>query len=399
MTRFKRQGGLVDIEDAVSSQRKAVDLTPDDHPNQPGQLSNLGNALNARFEHFGNLVDIEGAISCLREAVDRTPDDHPNQPAQLTNLGIAFRQCFEHSHALGDLERALHSFSRAANWAMGPAMTRFEAAIQWAVTARNHGRPPLPACRRVIELLPQIAWLGLAVTDQHELLAKVRGTAGNAVAAAIQWEELETAVEWAEQGRSIVWQNMLGLRTPADELQASHPHLANRLRDISRQMEASMSPDAVHAARKSTELAIEWENTVEEIRQLVGFDRFLRAKTFGQLAPAAYEGPVVILNVDRSRCDALVLIPNDSDDKQVSVINIPLTHFSYETCQKLSQKLTSLLKSSGVRARGENRKTGRSYSEGNGVDAFSKILRVLWLDVVEPVINALAYQVCHRRHL
>jgi hypothetical protein len=164
-------------------------------------------------------------------------------------------------------------------------------------------------------------------------------------------------------------------------------------------MEASMSPDAVDAARKSTELAIEWENTVEEIRQLVGFDRFLRAKTFAQLAPAAYEGPVVILNVNHSRCDALILIPSDSDDKKVSVVNIPLTHFSYETCQRLSKTLATLLKSSGVRARGDDRKTGRSYPEGSGEAAFSNILRVLWLDVVKPVIDALAYQVCHRSHL
>jgi hypothetical protein len=278
-------------------------------------------------------------------------------------------------------------------------MTRFMAARRWAEIARANNQSPLSAFSRALELLPQIAWLGLPVTDQHALLADVGGVVHDAVATVIQREELETAVEWAEQGRSIVWQNMLGLRTPVDELQLSHPHLADRLRDVSRRMEASTSPNAVDVARKSTELAIEWENTVEEIRRLDGFDRFLRAKAFGQLARAAYEGPVVILNVNDARCDALVLIPNDSDDKQVSVINIPLTHFSYETCQKLSEKLTSLLKSSGVRSRGENRKTGRSYPEGGGQAAFSNILRVLWLDVVKPVIDALAYQVCHRNQL
>jgi hypothetical protein len=192
---------------------------------------------------------------------------------------------------------------------------------------------------------------------------------------------------------------MLSLRTPVDELQASHPHLANRAQDISRRMEASMSHDAVDAAQKGSQLAIEWKNTVEEIRKIPGFDRFLRAKTFSQLARAAHEGPVVILNVNISGCDALVLIADNSDDKQVSVISIPLNDFSYELAQKLSEKLTNHLRSAGVRSRGETRKTGRSYPEGNGEAAFNNILRVLWLAVVKPVIDALAYQVCHRSQL
>jgi hypothetical protein len=102
---------------------------------------------------------------------------------------------------------------------------------------------------------------------------------------------------------------------------------------------------------------------------------------------------VVILNVDTSQCDALILIANDSDDKQVSIINIPLTRFSHEKSRKLGEKLTNLLTSVGVRARGDTRKTERVHVEGSGEAAFGNILRVLWLDVVKPVIDALAYQV------
>ena len=84
---------------------------------------------------------------------------------------------------------------------------------------------------------------------------------------------------------------------------------------------------------------------------LPGFRGFLKAKTFSQLAPAAYEGPVVILNIDKSRSDALVLITDDSKDKCASVVNIPLIRFSYERGQTLREKLTSLLTLSGFRPR------------------------------------------------
>ena len=60
----------------------------------------------------------------------------------------------------------------------------------------------------------------------------------------------------------------------------------------------------------------------------------------------------------------------------------------------LSEKLTGLLKSAGLRARGEMRKTGQVFPEGGTNAAFQKILRILWLNVVQPVVEGLAYHVC-----
>jgi len=91
-----------------------------------------------------------------------------------------------------------------------------------------HSRSSLSAYSCAIDLLPHVAWLGLPITDQHALFTDVGGIASKAVSAAIQSEELKTAVQWAEQGRSIVWRNMLGLRTPVDDLRAKHPRLADQ---------------------------------------------------------------------------------------------------------------------------------------------------------------------------
>ena len=51
------------MEDAISNQQKAVELTPDGHPDKPSRLSNLGSALQRRFERLGSLADMEDAIS------------------------------------------------------------------------------------------------------------------------------------------------------------------------------------------------------------------------------------------------------------------------------------------------------------------------------------------------
>jgi len=395
-TRFDRLGNLTDIDDAILSQRKAADLTPDDHPSKPGYLSNIGNSLQTRFDRLGNPIDVENAILSQQKAVDLTPDGHPDKPSYLSNLGNSLSIRLERLQNLGDLEAVLLAYSQAAMSPTAAPIIRFHAACAWAKHSDMYSRFSLSAYRSAIDLLPRVAWLGLPVTDQHALLADIGDITRNAVSAAIRSGELETAVQWAEQGRSIVWQNMLGLRTPVDNLRAEHPQLADRIQDIARHMETPTTRDVAGANLWSSQLGIAWENTVEEIRRLPGFEGFLKAKTFSQLAPAAHEGPVVILNVDESRSDALVLIADDSEEKHVSVVNIPLTRFSYQIGQNLCKELTSLLKTAGVRDRGEVRKGGLYFPEGGADTAFQNILRTLWQDIVQPVVVALKYQVCHR---
>jgi hypothetical protein len=136
-----------------------------------------------------------------------------------------------------------------------------------------------------------------------------------------------------------------------------------------------------------------WANLANPvvIRRIPNFEGFLKAKSFSQLAPAAHEGPIVILNVYGSQCDALVLIADDSREKHVSAVNIPLERFSYEKSKTLFQALTDLLSSTGVRERSD-RKTGRAQSQADSEAKFKRILRILWQDVVKPVIEGLVFQ-------
>ncbi|WP_169734132.1 CHAT domain-containing protein [Hamadaea tsunoensis] len=54
-------------------------------------------------------------------------------------------------------------------------------------------------------------------------------------------------------------------------------------------------------------LAREWDGLVEQVRRLDGFEDFLEPPPLATLREAAAEGPVVIVNVSRWRCDALVV--------------------------------------------------------------------------------------------
>src|SRR5260221_8831701 len=99
--RFERTGNLEDISNAMQDQQRAVQLTPDGHPNLPTWLNNLGNSFSSRFARTGDLEDISSAIRNQQRAVQLTPDGLANLPTRLSNLGISFLRRFRHT---GDLE-------------------------------------------------------------------------------------------------------------------------------------------------------------------------------------------------------------------------------------------------------------------------------------------------------
>jgi CHAT domain len=67
---------------------------------------------------------------------------------------------------------------------------------------------------------------------------------------------------------------------------------------------AASSSDAVG---RRMALAREWEKLIDQARDLDGFEDFLKPPRLQTLLPAAERGPVVVVNVSRWRCDALIV--------------------------------------------------------------------------------------------
>ncbi|KIM28110.1 hypothetical protein M408DRAFT_24124 [Serendipita vermifera MAFF 305830] len=398
---FDRLGNIEDLERAISFCQDAVDFTPDGHHYKPSRLYNVGICLKSRFERYKNVGDIERSISFFQKAVDLTPDGHPEKIDHLQGLGKGFLLRFGASRDPSDLKIAISTFSIAATSPTGPPNRRFDTAHCWVTACLDNDQPPLVAFECAINLLPRLAWLGMSLKDQHARLIKAGNVVRHAVAVAIKLQEYEIAVQWAEYGRAIVWQNLLVLRSPLDQLHKTHPELAIRLRDVSKQLERSISHyessekmepvPLKDIAHKASTLATERDEIIEQVRRIPGFEYFLKPKVFEKLTPAAYEGPVVIINTSVLRCDALVLIPHDSSDATASIVHIPLETFSDDMSRKLFQRFSRLLSSAGVRAR-DLRKSEREPCPSDKKDPLGEILFDLWVHVVKPILDGLAYQ-------
>ncbi|KAJ7839739.1 CHAT domain-containing protein [Mycena leptocephala] len=260
----------------------------------------------------------------------------------------------------------------------------------------------MPAYTVALNLLPELSCLGLSFGDRHHHLSKAGTMVRGAVGTAIKINQYDKAVEWVEQGRSVIWGQILELRTPLDALKETRPDLAEKLMVLSMQLEGAASrgtseqmAQAVFAGQQSEvepiqvaaqryhEAAHARDQLLKEIRALHEFDRFLLPKTMSELSLVMERGPVVILSVSTWACDALVLMPGLGEE----VLHIPLPDFSIGHAEAFGKSLDSLVGHSG---RGE-RLVGRREGNVDPEAQFAYILRELWKLVAKPVLAGLGY--------
>ena len=402
--RFHIFGDLADIHKAISSYEDALRLLPEDHPYRLGFLHNLGNSLSLRFERLGDKADIDKSISVHQEAVRQTPDEYPIKALRLKDLGFVFLRSAgsDDSSALLSAQSYL---SRAARSPAGASSVRFEASKGWIATDELLEGDALDAYELMIGLLPQLAWIGLPLQDRHRALQRAADVARDAAASAIALHRMQTAVEWLEQGRSIVWGQLLQLRTPLDELREKYPALAERLLCVSKELELISARDPLlhvgdtgdsnivspeQQARRHRALAKERDDLLVEVRTSQGFERFLLPKTFSQLTAAAHSGPVVILNASKRRCDALIVTAGADDP-----LHVPLPDITFSEVVALQSMLQNLLDNGGrlVSAPEPDRAARLTSKQLSASDVFKRILSELWRKVVRPILERLEYSV------
>ncbi|QRV72005.1 CHAT domain protein [Ceratobasidium sp. AG-Ba] len=374
--RFESTGKLSDLDHAIGHQARAVALTPDKHPSKPGRLTSLGNSWRRRFDCLGELGDLDRAIDFHANAVSLTSDGHPEKPERLFNLGSSLRCRFGSLGQIGDLEHSCNA-SRV-----------MQCAHRWATISIMLKVSPLQAYQRVFSLLPRLVWIGQTIQNRHQTITSISDLARQAVAWAISTQCYDLALEWLEQGRSVVWGQTLQLRTPLDTLALAHPELAQQMQDVALQLDAAgsdpdmepqtgLSPvDLVSQANHHHQLAYRWDQLLEQARSLPGFENLLRPLSSNQLKQAARDGPIVVINSADTGCDALIIVPGEKD-----MIHVPLTQVASKQLEELTAQLDYFIgrSSSSNESRGVTDHISRDQTQP---------LALMWSG---PVLRALGY--------
>ncbi|KIJ46650.1 hypothetical protein M422DRAFT_249807 [Sphaerobolus stellatus SS14] len=405
-SRFNHLGELIDIDNTIAAWQKAVNITPDNHPGKHEYLHNLGNSFLSRayesadvsdideaiIAHQNAPTDIDKAIDTHQQAVNLIPDGHTIMAQCLGHLGIVLESQLKQSHKVEDLERCLNAYYGAAN----NKSTQY-----WASLALTFQIIPLAleAYKVLLEMIPQRVWIGQKVTHRYQELSDIGSVINAAAAMAITSGNLTLALEWLEEGRSIVWGQILQLHTPVDELHLKYPEYAEQLSKVSGALvNAGISRNTQNVqegdlqgyqltieeeAQTHCALATEYSQLIEQIHTLEGFNDFLQPKKLSELVHVAKNGPVVVINVHESHCDALVLHSYDSSEP---IIHVPLPQFSQEKAEELFLQMNLLLKIHNVH---DARKLVQDKdSMPNSNPSLQDILHKLWVWIVEPIILA-----------
>ena len=318
-SRFERSGADTDLDEAVEVRRQAVDATPTDHPDRARYLSNLGGALQTRFGRTGTGAELDEAVLLGREAVNAIPEGHPDRAGMLSNLSVALRLRFERTGDDADLDEALGKWAQACSSTLAPVTTRLIAGRGWAqATAQWRGpAAAVEAYTEAVNLLPLLAWRGIAQQDQQHLLqVHAASLARDGAACAIAAGRLNLAVELLEQGRGVFWSQLLDGRTDLTELQQVAPHLARQLLHCRAVLEQSTAPTSsptpvqVEARMRAARCFDELVGQVRASPPTALFphpEAFLKLPAINTLLPGSDGESIVIVNISQWRCDALIL--------------------------------------------------------------------------------------------
>ncbi|GHB91566.1 hypothetical protein GCM10010306_103420 [Streptomyces umbrinus] len=152
-------------------------------------------------------------------------------------------------------------------------------------------------------------------------------------------------------------------------------------------------------------LAQEWDELVRQARRIDGFEDFLKAPSLESLLPAARNGPVVLVNVSRWRCDAVIVTADGVDV-------VPLPDLVVGDVRRRAEAYLAVLQSVERTVR-ELRLARRALDDGFSLEANQRynaasraahqargemesglagVAAWLWDCVAEPVLNALGIQ-------
>jgi tetratricopeptide (TPR) repeat protein len=400
--RWQATGQLSDLDESISIFERVVELCPRGDSEVSHCHTELGHSLEMRYEVTHNTEDITKAISNLERSIQLIPPGHASLPEHYLHLATSRHERFKETaslvrnasqrganlslpaHVLAQYEEDVKGWTTAlklaATFPVGDPKYRMWGALKWAYfTMLWFPESPdiLVALDTALGLLSLTVGFGQTIRTRHIHLqsqAAVIGTTATAAFMACWLNRPDKALEWLEQGRCLVWNQINYLRTPLDNLRIHSPRLAETLTDVSKRLEIAGSslfrePSDMdmplrqrivlqEEATAHLGLAQQWEELLHQVRAIPGFESFLQPEKCSSLLKNLPEfGVIIVVNVHEVQCDAIALLDGLDDP-----LHIPLPNFSEEKAKQHRRVLGQQLRSRELRLRKEDLGGDEEYS-------------------------------------
>ncbi|KAG8718643.1 hypothetical protein FRC09_012354 [Ceratobasidium sp. 395] len=393
--RYKHLGRIEDLELAIRHTQQLISLIADRSSKKPAYLGKLGTAYYSQYECLNTPRDLDLAIEYGRSAILGFTNDYANRAKALNNLGQYLSDRFDRFKRTIDMSQSIECFQEAAHSAEIDPRIRIHAARSWATSCVLHQpESALGAYQYFMSLIPRVAWLGLATQQRYNEVSKIAQVTLDATVVASAIYKDSQVLVWLEQGRSIIWGQLLQLHSPFDQLRTVDSSLAEELWCVANELQVSASLQShiayeehntssfEHASQRHRRLVERWEELVHQVQSLPATSNFLTTKDPLQLLMAAQDRTVVIVLVSRLLCLALIIRQQASNEVEC----LPLRSLTYN---KVVEARNRLARRHDLAIRADRKLVIEPIVDNE----YHQVLSMLWTDVAKPVLDSLEYTV------
>ena len=373
--KFRVTKDLVDADLSISCLKESMGVAVylEDGEVFIRQAVQLSELVRDRHTVSEDAEDLSRELYYLQGGLEKADDDDEYKALCLEKLGKAYQGRHGRTGDEGDLQKAVgylqEALSYDKDWPVHGIIGGKEL-FRIYVSQGNWLQAHAVASTIFARVHRTIGW-ALESRDKQALLRQYAGLASDAAAAAVlAGQSAFTALRYLETGRGVIASSLLGLRSELDDLERDHPELAQQYAKARNQIdyvkraprnEAAQwlpvnQPTYRHQATKAL------DTITETIRSLPGYASFLKEMPEEKMRAAATTaaGPIVIINVSRYCCHAIIIREEDG------ITNHLLPNLKMEDIEWRAQK--------------------------NSVQAMtSDELEWLWDEIVSPIMTILEY--------
>ncbi|KAK6530150.1 hypothetical protein TWF694_003518 [Orbilia ellipsospora] len=360
--RYNRIRSRKDLDRLIEAINEAIKLLEVGHPHLPTCLNMLGNGLRDRLKLTRDMSDATAAVKAAEDALALLTPSHSQltRGKFLVNLGIALSDKFQMSRDISEMNRSIDLTLEGLNliprgnrdrdqalsviahnlWERSfqtGSMDDTNRAIKYHKEALDSPTiTPFPRIRTCNSLGKIFALNGN--WKEATMLTEFSDLASTAAAAALEaGKDGGHALQLLELGRGVIAGMLMDMRGDISELQQQHPNLAKSFISVRDRLDAPFNKGSASKISESLTTEQEFNRVLDKIRKQPGYQNFLLPLTVDEMKAAANPDPIVVVNRQVTRCDAIIV----QHDK-IRVLKLPKYAFDPAT---LIKKLSLPVKS------------------------------------------------------
>jgi len=302
--------------------------------------------------------------------------DHPDRATYFLIAASCSWSYFELSGVKEHKEQAIEALESAVQMRIAPPSVRIQAAIRVSQYLAADSRRASRSLKLAVQLLPTLNPRYLSRRDQQNNVSQFSGLASIAASAALEADENPYDVlSLLEIGRGVMATLQLHIRSDISELERTHPEIGREFLELREQLDSVPNvliarEDVFPSLEYRRTLSKKFDNLIDSIRLLEGFERFLLGPSEPELKDLSALGSIAVFNISEIRSDALIVT-------EQGVRNLPLPLLNVHDLGKYAITFLDAVKSTNV----------QTYSHRK--NAVKDVLKWLWQCAVGPVLEVL----------